>query len=123
VDDRRDQERQGAPEKPIGKALPYSINRWDELTAYLYDGTLEIDNNLVENAIRPLALGRKNYLFTGSHDAARRAAAIYSFFAMCRKEEVNPFEWLRYVFEHIGDTKITRLETLCPRRLKVSGKM
>ena len=74
-------------------------------SAYLHDGILEIDNNLIENAIRPLALGRKNYLFAGSHEAAKRAAAIYSFFAMCKKEEVNPFEWLKHVFENIMDTK------------------
>jgi hypothetical protein len=77
----------------------------------------------VENAIRPLALGRKNYLFADSHEGARRAAAIYSFFAMCRKEEVNPFEWLRHVFGHIGDTKITQLHTLYPSHFKQSGKM
>jgi hypothetical protein len=59
-----------------------------------------------------LALGRKNYLFAGSHDAARRAAAAYSFFAMCKKEGVNPYNWLKYVFEHINDNKMTALHTL-----------
>lgn len=111
------------PKSPIGKAIAYSIDRWDGLSAYLFDGVLEIDNNLVENAIRPLALGRKNYLFAGSHDSAKRAAAIYSFFAMCRKEEVNPFEWLRYVFENIADTKVNQLHTLYPRYFKQAGKM
>ncbi len=61
------------------------------LRANLYDGNLQIDNNLVENAIRPLALGRKNYLFAGSHEAAKRASMIYSFFANCKKHEVNPY--------------------------------
>lgn len=111
------------PKSAIGKAMAYSLNRWDELMAYLYDGTLEIDNNLIENAIRPLALGRKNYLFAGSHDAAKRAASIYSFFAMCKKEEINPFEWLKYVFENIGDTKITQLHTLYPKHFRQSAKM
>lgn len=110
------------PKSAIGKAMYYSLNRWDELCAYLHDGSLEIDNNLVENAIRPLALGRKNYLFAGSHEAAKRAAAIYSFFAMCRKEEVNPFKWLKHVFENIGDTKITQLHTLYPRHFKQLNK-
>ena len=63
--------------------------RWNGLCTYLYDGILEIDNNLVENAIRPVALGRKNYLFAGSHQAAQRAAVIYSFFAICKKHEVT----------------------------------
>jgi hypothetical protein len=110
------------PKSAIGKAMYYSLNRWDELCAYLHDGSLEIDNNLIENAIRPLALGRKNYLFAGSHEAAKRAAAIYSFFAMCRKEEVNPFNWLKYVFENIGDTKITKLHNLYPRHFKQLNK-
>ena len=111
------------PKSPIGKAMAYCIDRWDGLAAYLFDGVLEIDNNLVENAIRPLALGRKNYLFAGSHDSAKRAAAIYSFFAMCRKEEVNPFEWLRFVFENIADTKVNQLHSLYPRHFKQAGKM
>jgi transposase len=106
------------PRSAMGKAIMYTLDRWDKLSAYLYDGSLEIDNNLVENAIRPLALGRKNYLFAGSHDAAKRAAAIYSFFAMCRKEDVNPFDWLRYLFANIMDTKVTELHTLYPKQFK-----
>ena len=111
------------PKSPIGKAMAYSLNRWDELTAYLHDGTLEIDNNLVENAIRPLALGRKNYMFAGSHEAAKRAAAAYSFFAMCKKAGVNPFEWLKYVFENIMETKTSQLHTLYPEYFKQLHKM
>lgn len=103
------------PKSQIGKAMRYSIERWDALTAYLYDGILEIDNNLVENAIRPVALGRKNYLFAGSHQAAQRAAMIYSFFAICKKHKVNPFEWLKYVLENIMSTKIQRLRNLYPQ--------
>lgn len=60
------------PKSPIGKAMAYSINRWDALSAYMYDGSLLIDNNPIENSIRPVALGRKNYLFAGSHEAAQR---------------------------------------------------
>lgn len=106
------------PKSAIGKAMHYSLDRWDKLSNYLYDGSLEIDNNLIENAIRPLALGRKNYLFAGSHEAAKRAAAVYSFFAMCKKEEVNPFEWLKYVFENIMDTKTSQIHTLYPLHFK-----
>lgn len=111
------------PKSPIGKAMAYSMNRWTELSAYLYDGILEIDNNLVENAIRPLALGRKNYMFAGSHEAAKRAAAAYSFFAMCKKAGVNPFEWLKYVFENIMETKTSQLHTLYPEYFKQIHKM
>mgnify|MGYP002622009150 CR=1 FL=1 len=89
------------PGSAMGKALRYSAERWDELSNYLYDGRLEIDNNLVENAIRPVALGRKNYLFAGSHKAAQRSAMLYSFFAICKKHEVNPHEWLKHTLQNI----------------------
>jgi len=85
------------PKSPLGKALEYAIPRWDNLLAYLYDGHLEIDNNLVENAIRPLAIGRENYLFAGLHEAARRAAMFYSFFGTCKRHDINPYEWLKDV--------------------------
>lgn len=106
------------PKSQIGKAMRYTIERWDALTAYLYEGILEIDNNLVENAIRPVALGRKNYLFAGSHQAAQRAAMIYSFFAICKKHEVNPFAWLKYVLENIMSTSIQSLKNLYPQTFK-----
>lgn len=106
------------PQSAIRKAMNYSANRWQALTTYLYDGTLEIDNNLVENAIRPLALGRKNYLFSGSHDAAQRAAIIYTFFANCKKHDVNPHNWLTYVLENIMDTPIRELNKLYPQNFK-----
>jgi transposase len=106
------------PKSPIGKAFKYSMDRWDQLSAYLYDGILEIDNNLVENAIRPLALGRKNYLFAGSHSAAERAAGIYSFFAICKKHGVNPFEWLKYTLENIMSINHKDIRNLYPQNYK-----
>ncbi|MBK1442824.1 transposase, partial [Parapedobacter sp. ISTM3] len=99
-------------------AMAYAYARWDGLSAYLYDGNLQIDNNLVENAIRPLALGRKNYLFAGSHEAAQRAAMIYSFFAICRKHEVNPFQWLKYTLENIMSINHKNLGDLYPQNYK-----
>lgn len=106
------------PRSQIGKAIRYSLSRWEGLNAYLYDGKLEIDNNLIENAIRPVALGRKNYLFAGSHEAAQRAACIYSFFAICKKHEVNPRVWLKHVFDNIMDTKVSELQKLYPQNFK-----
>ena len=103
------------PKSPLGKALNYTIPRWDNLLAYLYDGHLEIDNNLVENAIRPNALGRKNYLFAGSHDAAQRAAMFYAFFGTCRRHNINPYEWLKDVLERIPDHKANKLDELLPQ--------
>lgn len=106
------------PKSQIGKALAYSAKRWDALSAYLYDGCLEIDNNLVENAIRPVALGRKNYLFAGSHKAAQRAAMMYSLFAMCKYHGVNPIDWLSYTLQNIMTTKYNNLRDLYPQNFK-----
>lgn len=88
------------------------------LSAYLYDGNLQIDNNLVENAIHPIALGRKNYLFAGSHEAAQRSAMIYSFFAICKKHEVNPHQWLKYTLENIMSINHKNLKDLYPQNFK-----
>lgn len=106
------------PKNQFGKAVKYALSRWRGLKAYLQDGSLEIDNNLVENAIRPVALGRKNYLFAGSHDAARRAAAIYSFFSICKRHDVNPHEWLAHVLQNLSETKVTDLHLLFPQNFK-----
>lgn len=87
------------PKSPLGQAISYTLTRWKGLCAYAQHGQIEIDNNLVENAIRPLAIGRKNYLFAGSHEAAEMTAAMYSFMATCKKNAVNELEWLTDVFE------------------------
>lgn len=106
------------PKSQIGKAMAYAYARWDALSAYLYDGHLQIDNNLIENSIRPVALGRKNYLFAGSHEAAQRAAMIYSFFAICKKHEVNPFKWLKYTLQHIASINHKNIKNLYPQNYK-----
>ena len=111
--------RTSRPKSPIGKAVAYCIPRWDNLLNYLGDGSLEIDNNLAENAIRPIALGRRNYLFAGSHKGAERAAMFYSFFATCKKNNVNPYEWLKKVLEIIPSHKVNMLHELLPQNLKL----
>jgi len=103
------------PRSPIGKAFDYCIHRWDNLMNYLKDGNLEIDNNLIENSIRPLALGRKNFLFAGSHAAAENIAMYYSFFGTCKKHDINPQKWLAYVIRNISDTKSSQLKYLLPQ--------
>ena len=103
------------PQSPIGKAFDYCINRWDNLMNFLRDGILEIDSNLIENSIRPLALGRKNYLFAGSHDAAQNIAMFYSFFGTCKKNDINPHKWLAYAIRNINDTKTSQLKNLLPQ--------
>src|SRR5690606_22589943 len=103
------------PKSQIGKAMAYAYARWDALSAYLYDGNLQIDNNLCENAIRPVALGGKNYLFAGAHAAAQRAAMIYALCAICKKHEVNPFHWLKYTLENIMTINHKSLKDLYPQ--------
>jgi len=107
------------PKSPLGKAMAYCIPRWDNLMNYLKDGSLEIDNNLAENAIRPIALGRKNYLFAGSSRGAERAAMFYSFFGTCKKNDVNPFDWLKKVLEVIPEYKMSKLDELLPQHLEL----
>jgi len=107
------------PKSPFGKALIYSLSRWDNLMAYLKDGHLEIDNNLVENSIRPTAIGRKNYLFAGSHNGAKKAAMFYSFFGTCKLNDVNPYKWLKKVLEIINEYPANKLSDLLPQNLKL----
>jgi transposase len=106
------------PKSSIGKAMAYTYSRWDALSAYLYDGNLQIDNNLCENALRCVPMGRKNYLFAGSHEAAQRAAMIYSFFAICKKHDVNPFQWLKYTLQNIMTINHKNIKELYPQNYK-----
>ena len=106
------------PASAIGKALGYSIARWRELMLYATDGKLNIDNNPVENSIRPVAIGRKNYLFAGSHEAAKRSAMLYSLMGTCKLHSINPFIWLRDVLQRIATHPINKIEELLPHNWK-----
>ena len=110
-----EQKNKVTPSSPVGKAFIYCANRWTSLQNYLSNGMLEIDSNLVENSIRPLALGRKNYLFGGSHEATKDIAMFYSFFATCNKNDIDPQKWLTYVIKNINDTKTSQLKYLLPQ--------
>lgn len=103
------------PKSAIGKALAYSIQRWDGLSLYATNGLLHIDNNPIENSIRPVVLGRKNYLFAGSHAAAERATIFYSLFATCKVHGVNPYDWLKDVLDKIAYWKTSVLDELLPQ--------
>ena len=103
------------PESAIGKALAYSIERWKHLMIYTTDGKLNIDNNPVENAIRPVAVGRKNYLFAGSHEAAQRSAMLYSLLGTCKLHDINPFEWLKKVLEKLSSHPINKIQEFLPK--------
>jgi transposase len=102
------------PQSAIGKAITYTLKLWSRLVLYIEDGRWEIDNNLIENSIRPVALGRKNYLFAGSHEGAQRAAMMYSFLGTCKINDVEPFSWLKDVLSRIQDHSIQKLDELLP---------
>ena len=85
----------------IGKAITYAYTRWDNMMRYLDDGRLLLDNNLAENEIRPVTLGRKNYLFCGNHEAAQNMAVVCSLLATCRNHDVNPRDYLNNVISQM----------------------
>jgi transposase len=108
---------------PIGKAVAYALPLWDHMFVYLLHGHLQLDNNGIENAIRPIAIGRKNYLFSGTHQSAQNAAMIYSLFATCKKHQVNPHEWLTDVLRKINDEQYEgKYSDLMPHRWKNIAK-
>jgi len=106
------------PKDPLGKAHQYLLNRFDYLLRYLEDGRLEIDNNLAENLIRPIAVGRKNYLFAGSHKGAERAAMVYSLTASCKLHGIDPFAYFKDVLSRLPDYSIQKLHELLPHNWK-----
>ena len=102
------------PKSLIGKAIDYTLSRIDALKIYTTAAHLQIDNNPIENSIRPIAIGRKNYLFAGSHQAAENAAIFYSLFATCKAQGVNPHTWLADTLQKIATHPINRIEELLP---------
>lgn len=110
------------PKGRIGKALRYTYNIYHKLTRYHLDGKLKIDNNLGENAIRPIALGRKNWLFCGNHGSAENAAIMYSMLGCCKAHEVNFRDWLVFFLNNIhkyDDDYTKDLAELLPHNFKV----
>ena len=104
------------PKNPLAAAAAYSLKRWDKLTLYAQNGQLEIDNNPIENVIRPVAVGRKNYLFAGSHDSAQRAAVAYTILAACKTANINPAEYLADVFQKLPCRRTSEVDDLIPGR-------
>jgi len=102
------------PKSAIGQAIAYTLTLWPRLIRYIDQGRFNIDNNLIENSIRPVALGRKNYMFAGSHDAAQQAAIVYSLLATCKINNVEPFEWLSNTLSVISTYPADQLFKLLP---------
>ena len=93
------------PKSRMGRAIVYTYTLLPRLSRYVLDGRYNIDNNGIENAIRPLALGRKNFLFAGNHDAAVRTAIVYSLFSCCKAAGIDTRSWLEDVLRRIPTEK------------------
>jgi len=111
---------QTEPGSAFGKAMYYAATHWEKLNVYVSDGSLEIDNNLVENQIRPIAVGRKGYLFAGSHKAAQRAAMFYTLAGNCKLHGVNPVQWIEHIIRNIMTAKYNDVPSLYPQNYKSS---
>lgn len=106
------------PKSPIGKAITYTLSRINQLCLYTENGMLSIDNNPVERSIRPVAMGRNNYLFCGSHDAAQRTAIIYSLLGTCKLHNIHPYEWLHDVLKRLPTCMQKNIKELLPHHWK-----
>jgi transposase len=112
-----DRERAAAlPKTPIGEALTYAANQWDALNVYLRDGNLAIDNNAAERAVKPFAIGRKNWMFFGSDRGGRTLATLCSFTATCELMGLNAWTYLRDTLTRLPTTPADRLVMLLPTR-------
>lgn len=107
------------PKSAIGKAFSYTLSLWPRLIKYTENGKFMIDNNLVENSIRPVALGRKNYLFAGSHKSAQYAAIIYSILASCKINEINPFDYFNKILTELPNCPKEKLGNLLPHKIEL----
>jgi len=110
------------PKSPMGQAIAYALDQWPGFTPYMTDGRIELSNNLVENAIRPVALGRKNYLFKGSHDAAQRGAIIYSLIATAMRCGHDPFLYFKDIFTRLPAAASKDIQAFLPQNWKAIQK-
>lgn len=97
----KQQESHMLPKSLLGQAITYSLNQWDKLTAFLKDGRLEIDNNRSERSIKPFVIGRKNWLFANTPRGAKASATIYSVIETAKENQLNPYQYLKYLFEQL----------------------
>ena len=111
------------PQGLLGQAIDYALKRWEALR-FVDDGMLQIDNNLVENLIRPSALGKRNWLFVGHPQAGERSAVIYTLLGSCRRHGVNPSDYLKDLLTRLPGAKITEIQQFTPAAwIKANGKV
>jgi len=104
------------PRSPMGQAITYTLNQWEALCTFTTDGDLAIDNNAAENALRRVAIGRKNWLFCGSDNGGHTAAILFSLIATCQRHKVEPFAYLRDVLARIAAAPMSQLDRFLPDR-------
>jgi len=97
-----------------GQAVSYALSQWESLEVYLKEPKIEIDNNLVENAIRPTAVGKKNWLFVGEADAGQRSAIVYTIIECCRRRGIDPYTYLRDVLSRLPHMTNHQVPELTP---------
>jgi len=102
------------PQGLLGQAIDYALKRWEALTRFVDDRALEIDNNLIENLIRPSAIGKRNWLFIGHPEPGDRSAVIYTLLGSCRRHGINPFDYLEALFTRLPSAKITEIKQFTP---------
>jgi transposase len=102
------------PQSLLGQAIDYTLGQWSTLETYLTDGRVEIDNNRVENAIRPTAVGKKNWLFIGEEEAGQRSAILYTVIESCRRRDIDPYAYLRDVFTRLPHMTNQQLAEVTP---------
>jgi hypothetical protein len=104
------------PKSQLGKAIHYALRQWPQLELYLTDGRVEIDNNLVENAIRPTKLGAKNWLFLGNAESGKKCAILYTIVENCRRLGINSREYLEDVLTRLPAMKASEAASLTPAK-------
>ncbi|MGA2606090.1 MAG: transposase [Terriglobia bacterium] len=102
------------PKSPEGQAIGYALSNWEALTRYAEDGDLEIDNNGAERSLLGVAVGRRNWMFFGSDNGGRTAAVLTSFITTCKRLDIDPFAYLRDIFERLSTHPQSRLAELLP---------
>jgi hypothetical protein len=106
--------RKTLPQGLLGQAIDYTLKRWESLKRFITDGFLEIDNNEIENSIRPSAVGKRNWMFIGHPDAGERSAVIYTLLGSCRRHGINPNDYLKDLFTRLPAAKITEIRLFTP---------
>lgn len=109
------------PKSPLGAALFYSLTHWESLNIFLFDGRLELDNNLGERTIKPFVIGRKNWLFHGNDLGAKAGSILFSLIETCKQNKIETFSWFKYVLTHIRQAStLEQMEHLLPYNIDPS---